>query len=258
MSRRKIPGSLAIFRLFGVDVYLHWSWFIVLAILIQLRAKQFSSGGLEALAYFLTLFGIVLLHEFGHALASKSVGGQADTILLMPLGGVAFIKPPPRPGAVLWGIVAGPLVNVLLIPVTILLIVLLQIPVQIEWAELTGAQRYVISVAAINMMLLCFNLLPIYPLDGGQILQCLLWFLIGRARSLRIAAGIGFATAVIGGIATLLIGSIKPDERIWLLMIAIFLGLQAWKGYRTAGILARIEHLEQTGEWAPYKVGSGR
>src|SRR5213078_4291206 len=65
------------------------------------------------------LFAIVLLHEFGHALACRQVGGRADRILLWPLGGVAFVDPPPRAGAMLWSIVAGPLVNVLLAPVTI-------------------------------------------------------------------------------------------------------------------------------------------
>jgi Zn-dependent protease len=58
-----------------------------------------------------------LFHEFGHALACRQVGGQADLIVLWPLGGVAYVSPPPRPGALLWRIAAGPLVNVLLVPV---------------------------------------------------------------------------------------------------------------------------------------------
>ena len=63
------------------------------------------------------MFGIVLLHEFGHVLACRSVGGQANEIMLWPFGGVAFVKPPPRPAATLWNVVAGPAVNVLLVPV---------------------------------------------------------------------------------------------------------------------------------------------
>jgi Zn-dependent protease len=70
----------------------------------------------NALEY-VTLFGIVLLHEMGHALACRQVGGQANLIVLWPLGGVAYVSPPPRPGATLWSIAAGPLVNVALLPV---------------------------------------------------------------------------------------------------------------------------------------------
>ena len=66
---------------------------------------------------YLALFVIVLVHEFGHALACRQVGGQANQIVLWPLGGVAYVAPPPRPGATLWSIAAGPLVNVVLAPV---------------------------------------------------------------------------------------------------------------------------------------------
>src|SRR5438128_9327079 len=123
MPTRK--GSIRLFRLFGIDVYLHWSWFIVALIQLQLRH---GSMGLNVLVY-LTLFVIVLMHEFGHALACRQVGGTANQIVLWPLGGVAYVDPPPRPGAVLWSIAAGPLVNVVLIPVTFGCLVLLsQLP----------------------------------------------------------------------------------------------------------------------------------
>ena len=56
-------------------------------------------------------------HEFGHALACRQVGGSANQIILWPLGGVAYVNPPQRPGATLWSIAAGPLVNVALLPV---------------------------------------------------------------------------------------------------------------------------------------------
>src|SRR4029077_19800622 len=66
---------------------------------------------------YLALFGIVLLHEFGHALACRQTGGIANQIVLWPLGGIALVEPPRRPGAVLWSIAAGPLVNVALLPI---------------------------------------------------------------------------------------------------------------------------------------------
>ncbi len=78
--------------------------------------RKYSSVTWNVLEY-LALFLIVMLHEFGHALACRQVGGTANQIVLWPLGGVAYVDPPPRPGATLWSIAAGPLVNVALLPV---------------------------------------------------------------------------------------------------------------------------------------------
>src|SRR5215831_3019597 len=171
-------NSIRLFRIRGIDVFLHWSWFIVAALEIGSRRSAYTSPGWNVLEY-IALFVIVLLHEFGHALACRQVGGQANRIMLWPLGGVAFVQPPPRPGALLWSIAAGPLVNVVLIPVTVAAVV---------FATLGGLghkypdfAHFLISIGVINALLLVFNLLPIYPLDGGQILQALLWFVVGQA-----------------------------------------------------------------------------
>src|SRR3954469_5614912 len=114
---QKISGSgIRLFRVFGIDVFLHWSWIIVAMFELQSRRENYTSQ-VWKVAEYLTLFGIVLLHEFGHALACRQVGGEAERIILWPLGGIAYVAPPARPGAVLWSIVAGPLVNlVLLVP----------------------------------------------------------------------------------------------------------------------------------------------
>src|SRR5690606_17905960 len=122
---------------------------------------------------YLSLFGIVLLHEFGHALACRSVGGMANHIVLWPLGGIAFVQPPQRPGAVLWSIAAGPLVNVVLMP--LLLGLMFVTGATGQASSMTDLQLYVMLLASINFALLVFNILPIYPLDGGQILQAILW-----------------------------------------------------------------------------------
>src|SRR5262245_6400481 len=109
-------SSIRLFRIRGIDVFLHWSWFIVAAVEIGSRRSAYTSPGWNVLEY-IALFVIVLLHEFGHALACRQVGGQADRIMLWPLGGVALINPPQRPKAMLWSIAAGPLVNVILVGV---------------------------------------------------------------------------------------------------------------------------------------------
>src|SRR5579863_8562612 len=108
-------GSIHLFRVSGIEVFLHWSWFLVAVVEIASRQGRYGSPAWNALEY-LALFAIVLLHEFGHALACRQVGGKADTIMLWPLGGVAYVSPPSRPGAMLWSLAAGPLVNVALMP----------------------------------------------------------------------------------------------------------------------------------------------
>src|SRR5579863_5606859 len=183
-------GSIRLFRFAGIDVFLHFSWFLVAAYEIQARKGSYSSVTWNVLEY-LALFLIVMLHEFGHALACRQVGGAANQIVLWPLGGVAYVNPPQRPGATLWSLAAGPLVNVLLIPI---LMVLLGLSQSLGW-PLTMPNGYALlrSIAYINAALLIFNLLPVYPLDGGQIMRSLLWYVMGRARSLLVATVIGFA-----------------------------------------------------------------
>src|SRR5690242_13970943 len=178
-------GSIHLFRVAGIDLFLHWSWFLVAVFEINSRTGRYSSVTWNILEY-LALFFIVVLHEFGHALACRQVGGEANRIVLWPLGGVAYVDPPPRPGATLWSIAAGPLVNVVLVPILSLLGMLNR---SLGWAAtMPNAHAWLRAVFFINLGLLIFNLLPIYPLDGGQILRCLLWFVLGRARSLMVAA----------------------------------------------------------------------
>ena len=109
-------GSIHLGRVAGIDLFLHWSWFVVAVLEVGSREGRYSSLIWNLLEY-LALFAIVLLHEFGHALACRQVGGTVDRIMLWPLGGVAYVNPPQRPGAMLWSLAAGPLVNVALMPV---------------------------------------------------------------------------------------------------------------------------------------------
>src|SRR3954454_24912569 len=108
-------GTIRLFKFSGIQVYLHFSWFLIAAYEFTQRKGLYASPIWAALEY-VALFAIVLLHEFGHALACRQTGGVADRIVLWPLGGIAFVNPPRRPGAMLWSIAAGPLVNVILLP----------------------------------------------------------------------------------------------------------------------------------------------
>jgi len=223
-------GSIHLFRFQGIDVWLHWSWFLVAVIQIQFRAHLYSSY-IWCVFEYLALFVIVLLHEFGHSLACRSVGGRADQIVLWPLGGVAFVDPPPRPGATLWSLAAGPLVNVLLFPIFLVGLVLAR-HAHLPYT-MPNFYQFVSDLCLINLVLVCFNLLPIYPLDGGQILRSLLWYMVGRARSLMIASAIGIIA-----VALLLLFAIRTP---WLGVMAAFALIQCWSGLQQARQLARIE-----------------
>ena len=219
-------GALRLFRFKGIDVFLHWSWLILAWYEIQVRQSEYHSKVWNFIEL-LTVFGIVLLHEFGHALATRSVGGIANKILLWPFGGIAFVQPPQRPGAQLWAIAAGPLVNVVLIPVTSALFLVarrLHLP--------TDAMDYLNTVRFINAGLLIFNIMPFYPLDGGQILRSVLWFFIGPVRSLQAASIIGFCAI---GVAVILITI--SGGNLYLYLLAGWAGMQCFVGLKQAKIL---------------------
>jgi Zn-dependent protease len=222
-------GTLKLFRIAGIQVYLHFSWFIVAALEVTRFAARYHSPIWGVLEY-LSLFLIVLLHEFGHALACRQVGGEADRIVLWPLGGIAFVNPPARPGAYLWSIAAGPLVNLLLIPVFgFFLFVALQAQWRLSDPDL---YHFVVTLSYTNFALLVFNLLPVYPLDGGQIVRALLWFKLGPIRSLKVASVIGFIGAIGFAMIAFSMGS------IWLGILAFFVFMQAQAGWRQAQALS--------------------
>ena len=225
-------GSFHLFQAMGIHVFLHWSWLPVAYLLLFDGA--FGMSVTWGTLTYIGLFVIVLLHEFGHALACRSVGGVANKIMLWPLGGMAFVNPPPRPGAVLWSIAAGPLVNVLLVPV---LLVPWLFPVgTLDMENINGFSGFLFSLLVINVMLLLFNLLPIYPLDGGQMLQAILWFFIGRAQSLRVVSVLGMICAVPLGLIFMFVA-----KNFMGVLVAIFIGWQAWSGFRVAKYLAAQE-----------------
>ncbi|HVU32891.1 MAG TPA: M50 family metallopeptidase [Opitutaceae bacterium] len=228
-------GSLRLFRFAGIQVYLHWSWFVVALYEISSRMGSYRSP-MWNVAEYLTLFAVVTMHEFGHALACRQTGGEAREIILWPLGGIAFVAPPQRPGAQLWSIAAGPLVNVVLAPVFWLLFV-----ASAAWSRSPDVARFLLDMFALNVFLLKFNLLPVYPLDGGQILRSLLWFVFGRAKSLKIAAVLGLVA--IAGAAGYVLLRWSPDNWLWPAVFAIFLGQRCWVGLREARYLTALERM---------------
>lgn len=227
----KPEGAIRLFRAFGINVYLHWTWAVAAIFLIQWSQQRYSSVLWPVMEY-LAIFAIVLVHEFGHALACKSVGGQADRILLWPLGGVAFVNPPMRAWPYLWSIFAGPLVNIVLMPVFIGLVAL-------DSSGRLGVSgdvsEFLVSLLWINGVLLVFNLLPLFPLDGGQLLRGVIWLIAGPWKSLTIASAVG----IVGGVALAAVALLWMQS-IWMAVIVAFMLMQCVQGFKQGRALSRL------------------
>ena len=242
-------GSFRIFRLLGIDVYLHWLWFAIIPFRILYVHYGNYSSTFWYVAECLALFLIVLMHEFGHALACRQVGGQAKQIVLWPLGGVAYVSPPQRPGAMLWSIAAGPLVNVALFPIFFTFWFCSK---TLGWPDLhPDLHQFIRALLGMDVGILIFNLLPFYPLDGGQILRSLLWFVFGRANSLMIAALIGLVG--IAGFSlfvlfAMLVGDMASAGLSGALLV--FMAFVCWGSLRYARALSKLERAPRRAEYA--------
>jgi Zn-dependent protease len=223
-------GAFKLFRVAGITVYLHYTWFLAILFFAQSPIERYSNSA-WSYAEAVGLFAIVLTHEFGHALATRSVGGKADTIILWPFGGIAFVNAPRRPLATLWAIVAGPLVNVILLPI---FWGLTHLAMAHQASLNLNVIKFLYAMQIMNIVLLVFNILPIYPLDGGQILSSILWLFMTEVRAIRIAAGIG----MLGSIALVVFllsrgGSFAGN--IYTILIIGFLFFSARRAYLSAG-----------------------
>jgi Zn-dependent protease len=197
--------------------------------------NSYSTGVWNLLEY-VVLFGLVFVHELGHAVACRQVGGRVESIVLGPFGGSAYVTPPPRPGPLLWTTVGGLLVNLALIPVTFGLFLLYHFA-----GDGGDFDRFLRTVAILNALLLLFNLLPMYPMDGGQILHATLWVFLGRARSLLVVSFLG----VVGGIALVGLAAALGGGWAWTAVLAVFVAWQSIVGFLAADALSRpgVEHL---------------
>lgn len=235
--------SISIGRYFGVNVRVHilMLLWIVVELLRSWLTDQTSFTPFYTVIMLLSLFVCVLLHEFGHVFACRGVGGTADEILMWPLGGLAYCHPPDHWKAHLWTVIGGPLVNVVLAVVfgAVLLICgaplwtgAIPVPLLFPdawWQAIETREwmRFAYLFASMNMLLLLFNvLLPLFPMDGGRIVQALLWSKMGYVKSMRIAVRIGYIGAILLGVV-----GIAVREGL-IIGIAIFGGLTCWMTHK--------------------------
>jgi len=230
--------GLPLYRLWGIAVKVHIFFVLYIVIKLITSANWRGVGWKYELIILALLFTIVLLHEYGHCIACRRVRGTAEEILLWPLGGLAYCAPPHAWKAHFWTAAGGPLVNVVLIPLLGLPILLLadRIHPDPAWKLLffnpfspgigacySFAAETLYIAYVVNIYLLGFNVLfPMYPMDGGRLLQAVLWSRIGYERSMRIATTIGLFAAIAVGIFAVV------TEAMMLLAIAFFGGITCW------------------------------
>jgi Zn-dependent protease len=233
--------SIRLGRIAGVDLFLHWSWFLVAIYRVQVYSARYSSI-VWAIGECLALFLIVLLHEFGHAMACRQVGGTANRIMIWPLGGVAYVDPPQRPGAMLWSIVAGPLVNVALFPI---FLGVWFVANSMGWPQsMPDAYKLIVALLWIDAILFLFNMLPIYPLDGGKMLWSLLWFPLGRAKSLMASVVVG----IIGLVGLFALAVVMRSQ--WDVLLCVYLLISCWGGLQQARALLKREKMPRRAGFA--------
>jgi Zn-dependent protease/predicted transcriptional regulator len=227
-----MKSSLKFGTFADIKVYIHPTFVLLLLFFGFLFWRQGNGfySMLEGLLFILTLFGCVLLHEFGHALTAKKYGIKTKDIVLLPIGGVARLeRMPEKPLQELLVALAGPMVNLVIASVIFVGLRASQTlePLQILTATIGP---FVERVMSANIFLALFNMLPSFPMDGGRVLRALLALRLGYARATHYAATLGQGMAVLFGFLGFFVNPM-------LLLIAIFV----WFGAAQEATLAKMK-----------------
>lgn len=197
-------SSLNLGRYFGIKVQVHWTFLLIIAWAVYVG---WSQGGTVAsafwmIAFVLAIFACVVLHEFGHSLTAKRYGIKTRKITLLPIGGVASLERMPEdPKQELLVAVMGPAVNVVIAALLFFFVRsqfdVLQDPEQAEaFFQTINQQNFLLYLFITNILLVFFNAIPAFPMDGGRVLRALLSFRMDRVRATQIAANLGQIIAV--------------------------------------------------------------
>jgi Zn-dependent protease len=252
-------GSLQLARLFGIRIGVDYSWFLILflAIFYFQRAFKNTLDGSDTAAYAAAVaasvlaFGSILFHELGHALAAKREGLEVDGIDLFLFGGLMRMRSEPTtPGAEFRVAAAGPLGTVVVIVLGLIAglaidgwSALWEAVTLDSAAHVSFGMQLVSTIVMLNVVLLIFNLIPAYPLDGGRIARAFVWKVTGdRTRATRISAGLGRAfSGVLFVLAVLMLARGQIGDAIWFAAIGWLLGQAARGAVVGAAFTQRLE-----------------
>lgn len=227
-------GALSVGRYFDIPVKIHWSfgYIIFYVIYIGYTDNMGVAGALWFGVYILSLFLCVILHEYGHALAARKYGIKTVDIILTPLGGIArLMKMPDKPKQELVVALAGPAVNVVIAALIFVVMYyglnLNPMAVDENLYNFDGhPERFFSALMLTNIILLIFNLLPVFPMDGGRVLRALLAMKWKKVTATLIAARIGQAFSLV------FIGFGLYTGNFILALIGIFIFQGAYMEYR--------------------------
>ncbi|HMQ58455.1 MAG TPA: site-2 protease family protein [Rhizobiaceae bacterium] len=214
--------SFGIGRVFGSEIRIHLTFFLLLA---WIGIAAFQQGGqqaaIESLIFIIAIFACVVLHELGHAVAAKRYGIATPKITLLPIGGVAELeRMPENPREEIVVALAGPAVNVVIAAILIFIL-----GASVSGDAMTALEdprnNFLARLASVNVILVLFNLIPAFPMDGGRVLRALLAMRYPRTRATAIAARIGQFAAFAFGFLGLIGGNPL------LIFVAIFVYLAA-------------------------------
>lgn len=253
-------GSITLFRFRGIRVGVDWSWFIVLFVVIfymsdfygELLGESSSASTPFALAVASALgfFASILLHEFGHAIVALRNGIGISSIQLWIFGGMARMdRESDSPGTEAKVALAGPAVTLAIV------VVLTAIGIAFSgWdafreaalvesrSEASGVLAMVAWLASINFLILIFNLIPAFPMDGGRVARAIAWWRTGdRNRATRFAANLGRVLAYVimaGGLALIFTGAIFSG--VWLALIGMVINGSARGAAMQTAIAGRL------------------
>jgi len=259
-----LSWALPLFTFRGIAVRLHLFFliYVVTRLLWSMGSRHEFIFQVISLA---VLFSLVLVHEFGHCFACRRVGGEANHILLWPLGGLATASPPHNWKASFVTTAGGPAVHVVLFPIFLVLLLAMGAPTGVvvfnpltpgnvmrtAWFSEVNYLRVGVWLAYYtNLVLLGFNvLLPMFPMDGGRLMQELIWRKAGYRQSMMISTTTGMVIA--GMLVMYSMASQGPGNSnsasTTLMMIGVFGGLYSWQERQRVKMMEDAYTPEYTG-----------
>tara|TARA_R110002096_G_scaffold200639_1_gene384607 strand:+ start:18071 stop:18880 length:810 start_codon:yes stop_codon:yes gene_type:complete len=215
---------------FGIGVFVHWTFGLLLAwIGLSSLFQNGIVGAVFSILLIAALFGCVVLHELGHSLAARYFGIGTKDITLYPIGGVAKLERMPRdPAQELVIALAGPAVNVVIALLLVPVVLLLGLPDLAAAAAPASVREFVFTLLSANIILVVFNMIPAFPMDGGRVLRAVLTMYRDHRWATNIAARIGQGLAIAFGVLGLFTFNL-----LWI-VLAAFIFLAAGAERRSA------------------------
>ncbi|MCW8934327.1 MAG: site-2 protease family protein [Gammaproteobacteria bacterium] len=222
VQTENMKWSWKIFRLMGIDIYVHVTFFILIVWigLSYWQTEESLIAVMSGIGFILALFTCVVLHEYGHALTARRYGISTRYITLLPIGGVASLeRMPDDPKQEIIVALAGPAVNLVIALGLWLWLSLSGTLVAIDELSLTSGP-FLERLMVVNIMITVFNMLPAFPMDGGRVLRAVLAMRMNYVQATRTAASVGQGLALWLGFLGLLYNP-------FLIFIALFVWIGA-------------------------------